>query len=198
MLAGLPGGEDLIIDIHSVAIFNRVVSTQSTEPDVQLCAQAARACACFNFRKATRAVTHHFDEALQACGLRSTQLVILLAAHVAGSASVARLAEDLVVDRSTLTRNLKPLEKARLLTITPGKDRRMRMVTLTDKGRSTLIEAIPLWKKAQSSFVSQMGEERWARLREDLSATVESIRSQPATAAAATDTDGDGNGDGHN
>lgn len=186
---GAPGNRiNFIVDNTLQRSFNERVSTQIQEPDVQLCAEAARACACFNFRKASRAVTHHFDEALQACGLRSTQLVILLAAHVAGSASVARLADDLVVDRSTLTRNLKPLQKARLLTVTPGNDRRTRLVALTAKGREALIEAIPLWKQAQFTFVEQMGEQRWERLREDLSTTVDLVRAHAHTP---------GNGDNH-
>ncbi len=152
------------------------MESRDIKPDVELCAKAAENCACFNFRKASRAITNHFDLALHPCGLRSTQLVILLASHVAGSSSVAHLAEDLVVDRSTLTRNLKPLESAELLSIQPGSDRRTRMVELTDKGREALLAAIPLWQKAQASYVEHFGSDRWEQLRKDLSRTVEVVR----------------------
>ena len=139
-------------------------------------AQAAATCACFNFRKASRAVTQLFDETLQPVGLRSTQLVILIATHLLKSASVARLAKELVVERSTLTRNLMPLEKQKLVKIVPGDDKRTRLVTLTPKGLSLLDDAMPLWEQAQKQFVERLGVPRWDRMLGDLSTAVSATR----------------------
>ena len=115
------------------------------------------ACACFNFRKASRAVTKFFDETLAPSGLRSTQLAIPL--NVAASqppansdeppTTVIQLAREMVMDRSTLARNLKPLKKQRLVKIVPGQDRRTRVVRLTARDRQALAGAVPLWEQAQ-------------------------------------------------
>lgn len=142
------------------------------EVDLKLCARAVATCACFNFRKASRAVTQQFDELLQPTGLRSTQLVVLIAAAVSDSPGVAALARALVMDRSTLTRNLRPLIKQGLLKVKLGKDRRTRLVEMTPHGRETLNAALPVWQDAQNRFVAQLGEDRWQQLLSLLSTTV--------------------------
>ena len=129
-------------------------------------------CACFNLRKATRAVTQLFDGALQPIGLRGTQLGTLVAISSAGSATISRLAEWLVMDRTTLTRDLKPLEKQRLVKIVSGKDRRTRCVALTARGRETLLKALPLWEETQARIVKGLGQDRFQVLLEGLSKTV--------------------------
>jgi DNA-binding MarR family transcriptional regulator len=139
--------------------------------------QAAVNCACFNFRKASRAVTNLFDETLQPLGLRSTQLVILIVVALSERITVVRLANQLVMDRSTVARNLKPLERDGLITIEAGDDRRTRIVDLTPKGRETLLAAVPLWEKAQSQFVDSIGSSRWSSLLENLTHTVDATRS---------------------
>jgi len=150
------------------------VSSEANEQlDLVACAQAVQICACANFRRASRAVTQLFDETLSPSGLRSTQLVILISVAVSDNPSVVRLARDLGMDRSTLARNLQPLEKQRLLKIAPGKDRRTRVISLTPKGRQSLAAALPLWEKAQTSFVEQLGEPRWGQTLENLSAAVQ-------------------------
>lgn len=147
--------------------------SQPTPPlDVSKCAEAAATCACFHFRKASRAVTQLFDDALQHTGLRSTQLVILIAAAVYESLSVSRLAKELVMDRSTLTRNLRPLERRGLLQLVPGKDVRTRLVALTPAGRDALAGALPAWESAQQEFQGQLGPARWTHLLESLMVTV--------------------------
>ena len=133
-------------------------------------------CACFNLRKATRAVTQLFDVALHPIGLRGTQLGILVAISSAGSATISRLAEWLVMDRTTLTRDLKPLEKQRLVKIVPGKDRRTRCVALTNRGCETLLKALPLWEKAQARIVKGLGQDRFEALLEGLSEAVSVAR----------------------
>lgn len=89
-----------------------------------------------------------------------------------GSVTVTRLAKMVVMDRTTLTRNLKPLEKKGLIKVTPGKDRRMKVVTLTEKGNETLIKALPIWEKAQAHIIKELGQERWNNLLADLGKAV--------------------------
>jgi DNA-binding MarR family transcriptional regulator len=127
-------------------------------------ADALDVCACFNFRKASRAVTQFYDEALQPCGLRSTQLVILLSAAVNPGLGISKLARELVMDASTLNRNLKPLEKRGLIAVQDSRDGRRRLVTLTSKGEESIRSAVPLWNGAQSKLVEQFGMQRFKDL----------------------------------
>jgi DNA-binding MarR family transcriptional regulator len=150
----------------------KAAGKSAPELDLELCANAAASCACFNFRKASRAVTQQFDELLQPTGLRSTQLVVLIAVAVSDSPGVAALARELVMDRSTLTRNLRPLVKQGLLKVRLGKDRRTRLVDMTPHGREVLGAALPVWADAQDRFVSQLGSDRWQELLSLLSTTV--------------------------
>jgi DNA-binding MarR family transcriptional regulator len=134
--------------------------------------RSAGDCVCLNLRQATRAVTQLYDDALRPSGLRATQLGLLAVTHQAGSLPVCRLAELLVMDRTTLTRNLKPLEKQGLLTIEGGPDRRVRSVSLTAEGRSALQAALPLWNEVQRRLVEKLGAERLERMLEDLSIAI--------------------------
>lgn len=144
-----------------------------SQVNLEKCVQAATSCACFNFRKASRAVTQLFDTALQPTGLRSTQLVILIAAAVFESLAVSRLAKELVMDRSTLTRNLRPLERRGLVRLVSGADVRTRLVELTPAGRVALAAALPYWESAQVRFQEQLGQSRWESLLQSLNATVQ-------------------------
>lgn len=139
-------------------------------------AEEGRACACANVRKAARAVTQLYDEMLRPAGLRTTQFGILGATMVMGRVTVGRLAEVTVTDRTTLTRNLKLLEKRGLVRIRTGNDRREREVSLTDRGRKALAEGYPFWQKAQTHVVKALGDERWEALREGLAAVVSLAR----------------------
>ncbi len=145
---------------------------QSNQASFAKCSQVAAVCACFNFRKASRAVTQLYDEILQPSGLLATQFTLLVAISIAGSATITRLAQELVMDRTTLTRNLKPLGRQGLIKIKPGQDQRTRVVALTDEGREALAKAIPLWEQAQAHVVQGLGQNRWSTLLADLSDTV--------------------------
>jgi DNA-binding MarR family transcriptional regulator len=140
--------------------------------DKRFLAEAARACACFNFRKAARAVTQHFDTILQPGGLRSTQFVVLVAIEVEGAMQLPELARALNVDRSTLTRNLQPLARNGLLRISGGRAR-ASTVRLTPKGRRALAAAVPLWELAQTRFVEQIGERSWETMLKGLHRVVD-------------------------
>ena len=144
--------------------------------DLDKYAEATTVCACSNFRKASRAVTQLVDQALEPSGLRSTQLVILLEVVVAGTSTVPQLARRLVMDRSTLQRNLQPLVKRGFIKVESSRARRSQLLTLTTRGRKTVEDAVPLWNRAQTRFVQQLGQKRWRTLRENLSAAVSAAR----------------------
>jgi DNA-binding MarR family transcriptional regulator len=117
-------------------------------------------------------VTQLYDEALRSQGLRGTQFTLLVVVRNRGPVTVKQLADTTVTDRTTLTRNLRPLEKKRLIRIESGKDRRERIVTLTDRGQRAVTNALPLWDRVQGRVSRDLGQERFRRLLADLSAVV--------------------------
>jgi DNA-binding MarR family transcriptional regulator len=131
-------------------------------------AEAARDCACFNLRKAARAVTQLYEAALAPSGMHATQFSVLVALAVADGAPLSRVAEGLVMDRTTLTRNLRPLARRGWVRIEAGEDRRERNLSLTRSGRAVLERALPLWQQAQARLHEVIGDARWARLLADL------------------------------
>lgn len=138
--------------------------------------EPGRDCVCFALRKTARAVTQWYDDALRPSGLKTTQFSLMVAAKMSGGATMNRLAERLVMDRTTLTRNLRPLEEDGLIAIAPGRDRREREITLTAKGVTRLAKALPLWRRAQTETVSRLGRQRAERLLSDLSSAAAAIR----------------------
>ena len=150
---------------------------EQTEQTTQVeWSQIGSDCASFNFRKASRAVTQLYDEALAPSGIRVTQFSILSIIRNRRSMTISELADVLVMDRTTLTRNLRLLEKQGFIATRVGEDRRQRMVSLTTHGRDVLAEAAPLWRQAQASFIDRLGHEEWRRLRKQLSSAVEVAR----------------------
>jgi len=133
---------------------------------------AAANCACFNLRKATRVVTQFFDEKLQPSGLLVNQFTLMAALAQAGSPTMKTLAQILVMDRTTLTRNLKPLLRQALISVESGQDQRERILTLTAAGQSALAEAFPLWEEAQQQVIEGLGKEQWQTLLSGLAGTV--------------------------
>ena len=135
-------------------------------------------CACLNLRKAARAVTQYYDGALRPSGLRATQFSILAALVAEGSATITALAQELVMDRTTLTRDLKLLGKMGLVEISPGADRRTRVARVSDRGRTAVYRAVPLWEEAQSRVVKGIGKKRWRKLVRRLERTVSLVREE--------------------
>ncbi len=125
-------------------------------------------CACFNIRKSARVLTQHFDEILKSCDLRATQFSILAFVSHIDAISVSDLAGHLIMDRTTLTRNLRPLEKRGFIKTVPGIDRRTRMISLTSKGHKKLQQTMPLWEKAQTSVLDYLGTNRFNNLLTEL------------------------------
>ena len=133
-------------------------------------------CTCANLRKAARVVTQAFDAALQPSGLKATQFTLLATLAAEGDAPLTQFAETLVMDRTTLTRNLKPLVRDGLVRIDHEDDRRVRKVVLTELGWTALGTARPYWEQAQARAHRALGQDRWAGLLADLTATTEGMR----------------------
>jgi DNA-binding MarR family transcriptional regulator len=117
---------------------------------------------------ASRAVTRLYDDMLRPVGLRATQLAVLVAVGGDDVVSITALAKFMGMDRSTLARNLAPLERESLIRVGIEGWRRSRTVELTEKGRSRLREALPLWKKAQETLRRKLGIRKWDVIRADL------------------------------
>ena len=121
-------------------------------------------CACANLRKASRAVTQVYDADLRPTGLKATQFTVLATLATVGEIPLTRLADAMVMDRTTLTRNLKPLVARGLVRIAPDGDRRVRRINLTRSGTVAFDQALPYWRKAQARLVDGLGRERWQGL----------------------------------
>jgi DNA-binding MarR family transcriptional regulator len=132
-------------------------------------AEVARECTLNGVRQASRAVTQIYDAALAPIGLTGNQFSLLTAISMMGEPTITRLGEGLVTDRTTLTRNLAPLERAGLVRIRTGADRRSRVVTMTPRGSERAARAYPLWKRAQAQVIRALGKPRWQGLLDHLS-----------------------------
>jgi len=125
-------------------------------------------CACFNTRKAARALTQLYDAALRPSALRATQFAILVAVAKTQPVSIGDLGEVTVIDRTTLTRSLRLMQRQRLLSVGPWAARRQRFVRLTRKGWRRLGRGLPLWRKIQGAFVEELGPRQWGFLQREL------------------------------
>jgi DNA-binding MarR family transcriptional regulator len=131
-------------------------------------------CNCLALRQATRYVTGMYDQVLSEAGLRVTQFSILYKLLGLGPMTVNQMSAELVMDRTTLTRNLKPLERDALVTTGPSEhDKRERVIGLTLAGRAKVKAVLPLWRRAQQAFEDNFGAERALELRMLLRAVVE-------------------------
>ena len=130
---------------------------------------SASVCNGTALRKATRRVSQLYDAVLAPCGLRSTQRSILIHIARAGTPTMGELAAALVLDRSALAHNLKPLERdGFVVVVVDPADKRTRLVTLTELGEVKLRESQRLWQKAQHRFETAFGSDDAIALRQSL------------------------------
>ena len=129
---------------------------------------SAGTCTCGELRKAARAITLLYDNAFKSSGLLSTQFNVLQAIYNIDSIRISDLANNLVMDRTTLTRNLSVLERQGFIEISQGKDHRTRIVTATQKGRNAVAKTIFLWNEVQHKVKQEMGENLWRELMQNL------------------------------
>lgn len=125
-------------------------------------------CLCGALRQASRAVTRIYDEELRGAGLRATQYGLLRLLEGSGEARQRDLGDLAMLDETTLTRNLRPLEKAGWVAIRAGADRREKLVAITDAGRAKVEQAGPSWSRAQERLQGALPEGSWDVLRRAL------------------------------
>ena len=125
-------------------------------------------CVCFNLRWVTRVVTQFFDAEMRRHGIRPTQRSILLALNARGSWSMAELSDWLGMDRTTLVRNLRPLQRDGFVKAVGGGRGNRVELTITTKGRNQVEKLRPAWQAAQSAVVKTLGEKRWSAILSDL------------------------------
>ena len=121
-------------------------------------------CLCANLRRATRAVTHLYEEAIRPSGLRATQFTILQVLERTGEITQGQLGELLAMDSTTLTRTLQIMCRNGWVAERRGDDRRERRLQLAKSGRALLRRATPAWEKAQSRLAEALGDGPWHNL----------------------------------
>ena len=127
------------------------------------------ACLCLHLQRAARAVARRFDEAFRPLGLTSGQFSLLMALHRPQPPTLGEVSGLLAMDRTTLTANLKPLQRRGLLRVAVDRaDRRARRIALTAEGRALLKDALPHWRATQAETERRLTEVASDRLRRDL------------------------------
>ena len=130
------------------------------------------ACNCLALRQAARHVSQIYDSYLASEGLRTTQFSVLAKLNRLGPLSINELAKAMVMDRTTLGRAIRPLERDKLLTIGAGDDGRTRSLRLTPRGEARLKAAVPKWREAQKKFEMTFGSRDAVELRSILERVV--------------------------
>ena len=133
-------------------------------------------CVGFRLRKLTRRVSQVYDQMLSPLDLTGTQFSLLsnLASHP--DLSIGDLADQLMMDPTTLTRTLRPLERRKLVGVVASRDdRRRRGVALTAAGQALFREAVPLWRKAQARIAEVMGERGFETLDRSLDLSLKQL-----------------------
>src|SRR5438105_1894701 len=147
--------------------FDRIVHihTMTTKERDML---AVENCVCFNLRRVTRMVTQFYDSEMRRHGIRTTQGTILLALNAKESWTMAELCDCLGLERTTLVRNLQPLQRDGLVTADGGGRGKRVEPAITAKGRKQVEKFMPAWRAAQSAVVKTLGEKRWSAILSDL------------------------------
>jgi DNA-binding MarR family transcriptional regulator len=125
-------------------------------------------CLCLHVQRAARALARKFDEALRPFGLTNGQFSLLVSLNRPSPPTIGEVAQLLAMDRTTLTANLKPLERRKLLhVVVDYKDRRNRRLQITNAGRNALAAAVPVWRSTHDEVDKQLSGSP-NRLRADL------------------------------
>ena len=143
------------------------MTKKDTEKLKGICGKVAESCMGMRVRKAARVVANHYDKHLKPAGLKGTQFTLLNTIFMNPAANIGKLADIMGLDRTTLNRNLKPLEGKGLIRSGSGKDPRTRTLKLTNEGTKMLQNALPYWLEAQSGVLETV-DHRIKRLMDDL------------------------------
>jgi DNA-binding MarR family transcriptional regulator len=126
-------------------------------------------CLCLHLQRAARLIARRFDDALRPIGLTNGQFSLLMSLNRPHAPTIGEVAALLAVDRTTLTANVKPLERRNLLQVEIDKtDRRSRRLHLTEEGRALLATAVPIWRREHRALDKSLGDSGAVRLRTDL------------------------------
>jgi DNA-binding MarR family transcriptional regulator len=163
----LPGTRALEIFLKkSLDNFAAVVHIHIMPRELDL--SAAENCVCFNLRWVTRAVTQFYDAEMRRHGIRPTQGPILESLKTKDNWHMAELSDWLGMERTTLVRNLRPLQRDGLVRVSGGGRGRLVELAITAKGRKQMEKLAPAWKSAQRAAVKTLGEKRWSAILSDL------------------------------
>lgn len=125
-------------------------------------------CVSFNLRWVSRVISQYFIDELSHHGLLPTQTPILAALAAKPNATMAELSDWLAMDRTTLLRNLRPLQRDGLVRVTGGGRGHKVSLSLTPKGQKALQNFLPDWQVAQQKIIKTLGKERWSEILRDL------------------------------
>jgi DNA-binding MarR family transcriptional regulator len=125
-------------------------------------------CACTRIRTASRVLTRAYDDMLRPTGLKASQLAVLAAVDSIEAASIVELSKILFMDRTTLSRNLKPLVAEKLITMHEDGWGRSKTVQLTKIGQEKLQSSSALWQKAQAEVAKRIGDDHWQAMDQQL------------------------------
>lgn len=133
-------------------------------------------CYAFTARHASRHLSQFYERMIVGSGIHAQQFTILAIINSKEPLTISELAEEMAMDRTTLTRSLSPLERDGYILVSSEKtDRRSKIITLTTYGNKQLDMAVKMWRKAQAEFESRFGVERAANLREELRAAADAV-----------------------
>lgn len=143
----------------------------NTELPLSVTTEVRERCLCLHLQRAARTIGRRFDEALRPFDITHGQYSLLMSLNRAAPPRISEVARLLAMDRTTLTANLKPLERRGLLVVSPDpRDRRSRQIALTDAGRYLLKQAVVIWRKTHDEVDRLVEREAIGRLRADLRA----------------------------
>lgn len=122
-------------------------------------------CICINLRRVSRLVTQCYDDALADAGIKITQFSLLREIGRSEPVALSKLADAVELDRTTLARNLAPLERDGFVVLTAGEDQRVTQIGLTRSGRAVIAKAMPLWERAQREIGARLSDEKLGQLK---------------------------------
>lgn len=133
-------------------------------------------CVCFNLRRVTRVVTQFFDAEMRRYGIRPTQGSVLTVLMAKDRWSMEELSDWLGMERTTLVRNLRPLQRDGWVRVGGGGRGRRVELAITAKGRKQIEKLAPAWKSAQSAVVKTLGKQRWSSILSDLGKAAQTLK----------------------
>ena len=134
-------------------------------------------CTCFNVRRVARVITQFFEAEAGRQGLRPTQTPILRALQAKDGWTMAELSEWLAMERTTMVRNLRPLQRDGLVRARGGGRGIHVELFITEKGRAALARRFPAWRSAQNKVVATLGKGRWSQILRDLEEVAVKLKS---------------------